>query len=143
MTTEQYQDNLRKHLAIQDERASRPSARKPHRDFAGYVCELRNKYSGGHTVISDCKRAASEGNPLVRDYAEEGGRYQVLCNEHGHLVYCTNLPVARECMKDATTFCMVCRCIAGEAGPDWESGAGLTNEEVATVWTRRGECLKK
>jgi len=44
-----------------------PTARKPHSDFAGYVAELRNKFSGGHTVISDCKRAASEGTPLVED----------------------------------------------------------------------------
>ena len=112
------------------------SNRKPHQDFAGYVAELRNKYSGGHTVISDCKRAAAEGHALVENYIEEGGRYQVLCNEHGHLVYCTNLPVARECMKDATTFCMVCRCIAGEAGPDWEHSAGLVSEEVVTVCNR-------
>ena len=76
------------------------SARKPHQDFAGYVCELRNKYSGGHTVISDCRRAADEGNAIVEAYAEEGGRYQVLCNEHSHLVYCANLPEARECMKE-------------------------------------------
>jgi hypothetical protein len=39
------------------------SKRKPHNDFAGYVAELRNKYSDGHTVISDCKRAAKEGTP--------------------------------------------------------------------------------
>lgn len=119
------------------------SIRKPHQDFSGYVAELRNKYSGGHTVISDCKRAASEGNPIVSDYIEEGGRYQVLCNEHGYLVYCSNLPVARECMKDPTTFCMVCRCISGEAGPDWETSAGLRDEEVALVWTRRGSDLAK
>lgn len=112
------------------------STRKPHQDFAGYVCELRNKYSGGHTVISDCKRAAEEGSALVENYAEEGGRWQVLCETHGHLVYCTNLPVARECMKDSTSFCMVCRCIAGEAGPDWEQSAGLVSEEIVTVWNR-------
>lgn|SRR3990167_6027012 len=111
------------------------SARKPHQDFAGYVCELRNKYSGGHTVISDCKRAAERGTPLVENYVEEGGRWQALCNEHGHLVYCSNLAVARECMKDPTSFCMVCRSIEGEAGEDWERG--LTSEEVDHVWVRR------
>lgn len=97
-----------------------PSSRKPHSDFAGYVAELRNKYSGGHTIISDCKRAANEGTPLVENYEEEGGRYQVLCNEHSHLIYSTNLPAARECMKDPTIFCMMCRCIAGEGPEDWE-----------------------
>ncbi len=117
------------------------SKRKPHNDFAGYVCELRNKYSGGHTVISDCKRAEDQGTALVENYTEEGGRYQVLCNEHGHLVYCTNLPGARECMKDATSFCMVCRAIAGEAGEGWENQ--LTSAEVATVWTRREAHLAK
>ena len=113
------------------------SNRKPHNDFAGYVAELRNPYSGGHTIILDCKLAASQGSPLVADFAAEGGRYQVLCNEHGHIIYSTNLPAARDCMKDATIFCMVCRCIAGEAGPDWETSAGLVDSEIAAVWTRR------
>jgi hypothetical protein len=116
------------------------SIRKPHGDFAGYVAELRNKYSGGHTIISDCKRAAEQGNALVED-AAEGGRYQALCNEHGHLVYCTNLPVARECMKNATTFCMVCRCIAGEGSEDWETQ--LAPHDIAAVSSRRGEFLAK
>jgi hypothetical protein len=117
------------------------SIRKPHQDFAGYVAELRNKYSGGHTVISDCKRAEEEGAALVQDYVDEGGRYQVLCNEHGHLVYCSNLPVARECMKDPTTFCMVCRCIAGEGPANWETE--LAPHDVAAVWQRRGQHLTK
>jgi hypothetical protein len=60
----------------------------------------------------------------------------VLCNEHGYLVYCSNLPVARECMKDPTTFCIVCRCIAGEGPQDWETSAGLRSEEIVTVWSR-------
>lgn len=47
-----------------------PTARKPHS-----VAELRNRFSGGHTVISDCKRAVSEGMPLVEDYKSEGGRW--------------------------------------------------------------------
>lgn len=113
------------------------SKRKPHQDFAGYVAELRNPYSGGHTVILDCKLAERQGSPLVLDYVEEGGRYQVLCNEHGHIVHSPNLPAARECMKDATVFCMVCRCIAGQAGTDWEHSAGLVDSEIAAVWTRR------
>lgn len=110
------------------------SNRKPHNDFAGYVAELRNPHSGGHTIISDCKRAAAEGEALVENYVEEGGRYQVLCNDHGHLVYCTNLPAARECMKDPTTFCMVCRCIAGEGPEFWENE--LAPHDVAAVRAR-------
>jgi hypothetical protein len=111
--------------------------RKPHSNFAGYVAERRNKYSGGHTVISDCKRAAESGNALVEDYRAEGGRYQVLCNEHGHLIYSTNLPTARHLMKDPTIFCMVCRCIAGEGPKDWEKE--LVSDDVAKVLKRRKE----
>jgi hypothetical protein len=117
------------------------SVRKPHNDFSGYVAELRNKYSGGHTIISDCKHAAAAGMPLVENYEDEGGRYQVLCNEHGHLVYVTNLPVARDCMKDPTIFCMVCRCIAGEGPANWENE--LSPDDVAAVWLRRGANLRK
>src|SRR3990167_10368239 len=86
-----------------------PTNRKPHRDFAGYVCELRNPYSGGHTVILDCKNAQ-----IVEDYRDEGGRYQVLCNEHSEIVHCPALPDARGCMKDPTMFCVACRKLAGE-----------------------------
>lgn len=111
-----------------------PTARKPHSDFSGYICELRNPHSGGHTIVSDCKRAEEEGAGLVADYKAEGGRYQVLCNEHSTLIYCTNLPVARECMKDPTTFCMPCRVIAGEI--DIEN-AGLTDEEQVHVLARQ------
>lgn len=106
------------------------SNRKPHNDFVGYVSERRNELSGGHTIILDCKRAQEEGQPLVSDYLEEGGRYQVLCNEHSYLVYSPNLPAARECMKDATFFCMVCRAIAGEVPVE---NAGLSDDEVALV----------
>ena len=101
-------------MTARDMTAARPTARKPHRDFAGYICELRNQLSGGHNVVSDCKRAEAEGHALVENYTEEGGRYQVLCNEHGNLVYCTNLPMARASMKDATMFCDECRTLAGE-----------------------------
>src|ERR1700675_3144460 len=91
-----------------------PSAGKPHSDFVGYICELRNKLSRGHISIFDCKSGDKEGRGLVENYVEEGGRYQVLCNEHSTIIHCTNLPVARDCMKDATMFCDECRTIAGE-----------------------------
>lgn len=110
-----------------------PNARKPHSDFAGYVAELRNKLSGGHNVICDCKRAEFEGNPWVADYKMEGGRYRVLCDTHSTLVYCTNLPAARSCMKDATEFCDLCRVIAGQISID---NAGLTVEDKAKVLDR-------
>jgi hypothetical protein len=39
---------------------------KPHSDFAGYVAERRNIYSGGHTVILDCRLAAAQEHRLSR-----------------------------------------------------------------------------
>jgi hypothetical protein len=113
------------------------STRKPHNDFVGYVAELRNPHSGGHTIILDCKLAEKQGEPLVKNYAEEGGRYQVLCNDHSQIVHTTNLPSARECMKDATNFCSLCRCIAGEGGKDWEKTMGLSDHEIEIVRSRR------
>lgn len=95
-------------------KAGGTSARKPHSDFAGYVAELRNRYSGGHTIISDCKLAVEQGVQLAENWTRRVGRYQVLCNEHSQLVYTKSLPVARGCMKDPTIFCTVCRRIAGE-----------------------------
>jgi len=61
------------------------------------------------TRQTDCKRAEKEGNGLVESYEEKGGRYQVSCEKHGTLVYCTNMIATRECMKDATAFCDECR----------------------------------
>ena len=92
-----------------------PTKRKPHADFAGYVCERRNPYSGGHTIMLDRKRAAAEGTPPLKDYKAEGGRYQVLCNEHSCVIQCIALADARGCMKDPTSFCLECRALAGEA----------------------------
>jgi len=85
------------------------SDRKPHRDLAGYRCECRNPLTGGYTIVLDCKLAAEQGAPLVEDYVEEGGRYQVLCDEHGTLVYVTSMRSARLTMRDTTSFCDECR----------------------------------
>lgn len=87
------------------------TARKPHADWAGYRCELRNKYSGGHTVVVDCKLAEQQGAPWVENYKEECGRYMVVCDSHSTTVHCTALPDARGCMKDPTSFCDECRKI--------------------------------
>lgn len=109
------------------------SKRKPHNDFSGYVAELRNVYSGGHTIILDCKRAAAEGAALVEDYKLEGGRYQVLCNEHSFIVHCTALPDARGCMKDPTAFCSECRILAGESTREGE-GLAFVADPPAARW---------
>ena len=85
--------------------------RKPHHNFAGYRTERRNPYSGGHTIILDCKWADQQNSPLVADWNEEGGRYQVLCNDHSTIVHCTSMPSARAAMKDPLLFCDDCRTI--------------------------------
>jgi len=72
--------------------------RKPHSGFAGYVSERRNRYSGGHTIILDCKLAEEQDLPLVEDYQAEGGRYQVLCNDHGTILHTTIRQVAYAAM---------------------------------------------
>ena len=92
----------------------KPTARKPHRDYAGYRCECRNHFSGGHTVILDCTLASQQGVPLVEDHKLEGGRYQVLCDVHSTINHCTSMLAARQCMKDATLFCQSCRDASGE-----------------------------
>lgn len=88
--------------------------RKPHNNFVGYVAELRNKFSGGHTIILDCKKAQDQGNALVQDYKEEGGRWQTLCNEHSTVNHSMSIIGARLCMKHPDMFCDECRKIAGE-----------------------------
>ena len=61
------------------------SARKPHNDVAGYVCERRHPYTKGHVLIVDVRNggrwAASE---------DGGGRYVVICDPHGTLVQDTS-----------------------------------------------------
>ena len=86
-----------------------PSVRKPHRDFAGYVTERRNPVSGDHVVILDCRLAAEQGTPLVEDWDEEGGRWQVLCNGHATILHTTSERLARSAMIDPASFCEDCR----------------------------------
>ena len=88
---------------------TKQASRKPHRDFIGYRAELRNLHSGGHTIILDCKLAVQQGHPLVVDWDEEGGRYQVLCNSHSNIIHCTSMSRARSAMKDPLGFCDTCR----------------------------------
>jgi hypothetical protein len=90
------------------------SIRKPHQGWAGYKAERRNPWSGGHTVILDCRWACQQGVPLVEDWMKEGGRYQVVCDSHSVLCHFTSMPKAREAMRDPTVFCLDCRSLAGE-----------------------------
>ena len=82
-----------------------PTARKPHRDFAGYVTERRNPYSGGHTIILDARNGGDWAG------SEEDGRWIVLCNEHSTLVQTTSRPGAQGAME-AVDFCEACMAIA-------------------------------
>jgi hypothetical protein len=79
------------------------TARKPHNDWSGYICELRNKLTGDHNVVV---KAADAG------LCTHGGKYATICNKHGTIVNSTNLPGARASMKDATNFCDGCRELA-------------------------------
>jgi hypothetical protein len=99
----------------------KPTPRKPHRDLVGYVAERRNLLTKGHNIILDCKRADLEGFPLVDDWRAEGGRYQVICNEHSTIVVCTSLPAARSSMKNSTNFCDDCRALEAQGAV---SGSG-------------------
>lgn len=119
------------------------SPNKPHRNYAGYKAERRNPFSGGYTIVLDCKLAEQRGTPIVEDYVLEGGRYQLLCDEHGHLVYVDSLRVAGLEMRDSTGFCLVCRAIAGEAGEDWERTLGLTDDDIAVVKMRQSLITKR
>ena len=74
------------------------SRRKPHNHHAGCICELRNPWSGGHTIIY---HAAEQGIDST------GGRYAVVCNTHGAIYNTTSMPKARSAMK-APDFCEQC-----------------------------------
>ncbi len=85
------------------------SNRKPHSNLAGYRAEQRNPLTGDYTIIFDCQLAEEQGAPLVDDWREEGGRYQVVCNAHATLVYVSSMRAARSTMHDTTEFCDQCR----------------------------------
>jgi hypothetical protein len=76
------------------------SARKPHNDCEGYVCELKSKHPKlpGHFVIFD----KNKGGDWVT--GSDGGRYAVVhCKSDGTLgclVTVPALPSARAIMKD-------------------------------------------
>ena len=80
------------------------TARKPHRDWAGYIAELRNPITGDHNVIVDA---------VVAQLDDTDGRYATICNAHGTILNSKSLPAARSAMKDATSFCDGCRAPKG------------------------------
>jgi hypothetical protein len=115
------------------------SNRKPFNDRLGYVASRRNYLSGGYTTIFDCRKAADAGEPIVRDYIEEGGRYVITCEEHGRLVYSPHLDAARAEMADPTGFCMLCRILSGEAVAQ---NSGLSDDELEFVQQRLARITK-
>ena len=74
------------------------SKRKPHSHLAGYIAECRNSYSGDWNVIYDAKEQGID---------DADGRYACVCEAHGTIVNCTNLPQARAAIK-ACDWCEEC-----------------------------------
>lgn len=73
--------------------------RKPHNGDAGYIAELRNHRSGGHTVIYVAERQAI-------DVGEN--KYVVVCDSHGTICGVRTESLARSLMKSAE-FCEHCQ----------------------------------
>jgi hypothetical protein len=84
---------------------AKPTARKPHRDWGGYVSERRNPITGDHNVV-----VLSEGQGI--DPGD--GRYACICNAHRTIVQGT-LSQMRGAMRDSCLFCDGCREAALES----------------------------
>lgn len=112
------------------------STRKPHNDLAGYVSERRNRYTGGHTILLDCKLAEEQGLPLVEDYRAEGGRYQVVCNDHCTILHTTLRDVAYGAMREPTGFCEFCRTLSAGKTPCRICGTPVDGERCQSCWTK-------
>lgn len=84
-------------------------------EYAGFVQKAANPNAKNtDVIILDCKKAEKDGVAIVEDWREEGGRYQVLCDAHGYIVYCETKQSAGFVMRDPTYFCDECRILAGE-----------------------------
>lgn len=92
------------------------SKRKPYNDMAGYVCSRRNEVNRNWVVICD---AAEQGLDT------DGGRWVVLCIEHGTLVNVTSVKLGRPLLKipDFCEECMEGYTPAERAAPCSECGA--------------------
>lgn len=92
-------------MAIVQSNGSTPTARKPHRDWAGYVSERRNHLTGDHNVIV---LAAAQGLDVSEG---AGSKFACICNAHNTVIQ-GSLSAMRGCMEDATGFCDDCRELA-------------------------------
>ena len=92
------------------------SRRKPHNDIAGYVAELKcHRPCGGHIVIYDRKNGA--------DWIDADDRYIVMHEPSSLHVSVTNMPTARDLMKDAARG-------EGQAQADIIPGEGSNTEDA-------------
>lgn len=80
-----------------------PTARKPHRDWAGYVTERRNPWSGGHTVIVRAEPAGLDPS---------GGTWITVCDAHSTVCNHRNRSLAYGHMKAPEGWCEECAAIA-------------------------------
>ena len=77
--------------------------RKQHNDDDGYIAERMNPHVPGRKVV--IYLADEQGIDVDPD------RYAVVCDAHSTLCGTSNIPRARELMKNPTEFCQSCRDI--------------------------------
>jgi hypothetical protein len=78
-------------------------------EYPGYRFKYKNPFTNNWVVVLDCKLAEQQGSPLVVNWQDEGGRYQVLCDVHSTIVHCITLRAAKETAQDVEVFCDDCR----------------------------------
>lgn len=85
---------------------STPTARKPHRDWAGYVTERRNHLSGGHNVLVKAKAAGLD---------TDGGSWVTICDVHGTVCNHKNRALAYSHLP-LSEWCEACMAIKKAKG---------------------------
>ena len=75
------------------------SIRKPYNNKEGYIASLRSGYNKGWVVIYNAEKQGID---------HSGGKYAVVCETHGTILNTTNLPLARQSLKDPA-FCEECQ----------------------------------
>jgi hypothetical protein len=98
-------EHMSAHLYPEDESMSN---RKPYNDCVGYIASRRNDVNRGWVVIYNAKEAGID---------DAGGKYAVVCEEHGTILNTTSIPKARPLLK-YPEFCTDCRRDAGDEETD-------------------------
>ena len=86
----------------------RGHTRKPYNTRAGYIASRRNAVNRGWVVIYNAKEAGID---------DAGGKYAVVCEEHGTILNTSSVPKARPLLK-YPEFCEDCRRDAGDEETD-------------------------